>query len=427
MSDIDRDDPGAVASKLDPEDVELRAKPRPVTRINRKVLFGGTGMIVLMLTGAVMVALDPPSWRSAEEAKELYNVSRKPKPDVLAQLPESYADVVPKLGPPNPGDLGKAVVNTERDLGLSPYRPDPESDRARAERIRLARLAQQARESRLFFALNARRTDVDTRTRRETNNGARPQSPLSDLTAFTSALNANTADNATNGTAGRSDRSDQNEKLAFLHAKTDESIYNKRVLQTPTSPYQLQAGTAIAASLITGLNSDLPGFVIALTTEHLYDSVSGEHLLIPQGSRLIGKYDSAISSGQKRALVVWQRIILPDGSSVVIDNLPATDAAGYVGLEDEVDFHTWQLIKGIALATVFGVGTQLSLGNNENDIAQAVRESVQDNTNEADQKLIERRLDQKPTLTVQPGWPLRVIVHKDIILKPYLERARVGR
>ena len=123
------------------------------------------------------------------------------------------------------------------------------------------------------------------------------------------------------------------------------------------------AGTVIAASLVTGLNSDLPGFVIAQVTEHVYDTVSGRFLLIPQGSRLVGKYDNVVAFGQERALVVWQRIILPDGSSIVIDNLPATDTGGYAGLADEVDLHTWKLLKGVALATVLGVGSELAFGS----------------------------------------------------------------
>ena len=123
------------------------------------------------------------------------------------------------------------------------------------------------------------------------------------------------------------------------------------------------AGTIIAASLVSGLNSDLPGFVIAQVTENVYDTVSGRFLLIPQGSRLVGKYDNVVAFGQERALVVWQRIILPDGTSIVIDNLPATDTGGYAGLADEVDLHTWKLLKGVALATVLGVGSQLAFGS----------------------------------------------------------------
>jgi hypothetical protein len=139
----------------------------------------------------------------------------------------------------------------------------------------------------------------------------------------------------------------------------------------------------------------------------------GRDAVDAQGTRLVGKYDSVIAFGQKRALVVWTRLILPNGNSIVIENLPATDVAGYAGLEDDVDFHTWQLLKGVALATLIGVGTQLSIGNDESDLVKAIRESTQQTTNRAGQRLVERQLDVQPTITVRPGWPLRVIVSKD--------------
>jgi type IV secretion system protein VirB10 len=154
-------------------------------------------------------------------------------------------------------------------------------------------------------------------------------------------------------------------------------------------------------------------------TENVYDSVTGRTLLIPQGARLIGTYDSVIAFGQSRALLVWRRIVMPDGSSIQIDNLPATDTAGYAGLEDEVDFHTWRLIKGVVLSTLLGVGTELSLGGEESDLVRALRESTQQNTNRAGQRITERNLNIQPTITVRPGWPLRVIVHKDLVLRPY--------
>jgi type IV secretion system protein VirB10 len=183
------------------------------------------------------------------------------------------------------------------------------------------------------------------------------------------------------------------------------------------------AGTVIAASHVSGLNSELPGFVIAQVTENVYDTVSGRHLLIPQGSRLVGKYDNVVAFGQERALVVWQRILLPDGSSLVIDNLPATDTGGYAGLADDVDLHTWQLLKGVALATVLGVGSPLAFGGTSNagdsDLVKALQQSIQSTTNRAGQRLVERNLNVQPTITVRPGWPLRVIVHKDLVLRPY--------
>ena len=199
----------------------------------------------------------------------------------------------------------------------------------------------------------------------------------------------------------------------------EKEIYNSHGLQTAASPYQLMAGTIISASLISGLNSDLPGFVIAAVTENVFDTVSGRTLLIPQGSRLVGRYDNVVAFGQQRALVVWQRIIMPDGSSIVIDNLPAADTSGYAGLADQVDLHTWTLLKGIALATVLGVGSQLALGSSNSDLVTALQQSIQSTTNRAGQRLVERNLNVQPTMTVRPGWPLRVIVHKDLVLRPY--------
>ena len=156
-----------------------------------------------------------------------------------------------------------------------------------------------------------------------------------------------------------------------------------------------------------------------MVTENTFDTVSGHHLLIPQGSRLVGKYDNIVAFGQERALVVWQRIILPNGTSIVIDNLPATDTGGYACLADQVDFHTWKLLKGVALATVLGVGGDLAFDSSDSDLIRALQQSTQATTNRAGQRLIERQLNVQPTITVRPGWPLRIIVHRDILLRPY--------
>ena len=160
------------------------------------------------------------------------------------------------------------------------------------------------------------------------------------------------------------------------------------------------------------------GTVIAQVTTPVYDTVTGKHLLIQQGIRLLGKYDSKVSFGQSRALVVWHRLILPNGLSIVIDNLPATDQAGYAGLEDEVDFHTWNFILGISLSTLLSVGAELAF-NGESDIDQAIQDGSEKNINRAGQKLVERQIDVQPTIKIWPGYPLRIIVHKDIVLKPY--------
>jgi type IV secretion system protein VirB10 len=396
-----------------PEDIELRVKPKPVRRINRKVLMGGTALLSLVLLGAVLVALDPPDFRGGDAPQELYNTDRKPTAEGLAKLPSSYGDI-PKLGPPLPGDIGDAMhkVDTKEppELPISdkPFQPDPEADIARADRIRLARLAQQGRESKLFYSVA---------TARKTGEGE--DKPQGDVPKLPSPFAALPGFDAQQGQGQPAPQTAQDKKLAFLNGKGDDQIYNPHSLQKPVSPYTLMAGSIIPASLVTGLNSDLPGFVIGQVTEQVYDTVTGRHLLIPQGTKIIGKYDSVVAFGQKRALVVWQRVIRPDGSSLVIDSLPATDEGGYAGLEDKVDYHTWQLLKGIALATLLGVGTELSIGNEQGDLIAALRQSAQENTNRAGQSFVERQLDVQPTLTVRPGWPLRIIVHKDLVLEPY--------
>src|SRR3546814_909455 len=138
--------------------------------------------------------------------------------------------------------------------------------------------------------------------------------------------------------------------------------------------------------------------------------------VIQEGARRLGNLEIVVAYGQIRALVVWQRIILPDGSSIRIDNVPATDTQGYAGLTDKIDRHTWQLLKGVVLSTLLGVGTELGWGRNESDLVRAIRESTQQSGSRAGDQLVTRNLDIQPTLRVRPGWPLRIIVHKDIVV-----------
>jgi type IV secretion system protein VirB10 len=162
--------------------------------------------------------------------------------------------------------------------------------------------------------------------------------------------------------------------------------------------------------------------VIAQVTQNINDTVTGQYVLIPQGAKLIGRYDSVIAFGQSRALLVWSRIIYPDGASIVIDAMPASDVAGYAGLSDQVDFHTFRLLKGVVLSTLLGVGTELSFDDAESDIVAALRESAQTSANQAGQKIVQRNLDIQPTIKIRPGWPLRVIVHKDLVLRPFNQK-----
>ncbi len=199
-----------------------------------------------------------------------------------------------------------------------------------------------------------------------------------------------------------------------------EGDINSHSLEPPRSPNIVSAGSVIAASLITGLRSDLPGLVTAQVSERVYGSPRCRTLFIPQGARLIGRYDSAISYGQNRALVIWQRIIMPDGSAIRLDNAPATDTSGYAGLAHKVDYHSLRLLQGVAISTLLGIGANLSISG-ESDLVRAVREAAQQNVSRAGDQITSRNLQVQPTIIIRPGTPIRLLVHRDLVLPPWKE------
>ena len=399
--------------KLDPETLVLKATPRRVVRFKRNLLIGIAAAGCVAIAGITWMALKGTNFHADLGGDNLYDTGSNPTPDGLAGLPSNYGQIPkpkPQLGPPLPGDLGPPIVEREQQLGLNLTGSNGEDEATRAEKLRLAQQAEQASEAGVFFQLNRPAGGGNTTT---------PSSFGTSITAGTASTSSTGADPGHLNLDLASDQNDQQRKLDFVGRASADGIYNDHALQTPSSPYEVLAGAIISASLITGLNSDLPGEVTAQVTENVYDTATGKILLIPQGSRLIGGYDSVVAFGQSRALLVWQRIIMPDGSSIQIDNLPATDPAGYTGLKDKVDYHTWTLLKGIALSTLLGVGTQVTFGNSQSNLVQAIAQSSQESTNQAGQRIVEKDLNIQPTIIVRPGWPLRVVVNKDLVLRPY--------
>jgi hypothetical protein len=174
--------------------------------------------------------------------------------------------------------------------------------------------------------------------------------------------------------------------------------------------------------LITGIRSDLPGQITAQVTENIFDTPTGRAKLVPQGARLIGIYDSQVAFGQSRVLLVWTRLIMPNGRSIVLERLQGADAGGYSGLEDEVDNHWAELFKAALLSTILGVGAELGSGadtGSNTGINQALRLSAANSLNQIGQQVVRRNLNIQPTLTIRPGYPVRVIVNRDLVLEPY--------
>lgn len=216
----------------------------------------------------------------------------------------------------------------------------------------------------------------------------------------------------------------QDRKNAFLDAQgaAKTTDYLVATVQHPRSPYELKAGTIVPAVLVTGINSDLPGPVIGQVRENVYDTVTGNTLLVPQGARLIATYDSMVSWGQERVLVCWNRLIFPNGDSVNLQCMPAADLEGGAGLTDDVNEHWWRLIKGAAISTLLAA-TSEGLAGNVNSynptVPQMFANGAGQNINQVGQQLTRRDLQVQPTITVRPGFSVNLIVTKDVVLPPY--------
>ncbi|MBB3871226.1 TrbI/VirB10 family protein [Brevundimonas mediterranea] len=383
-------------------DLRLRAERPRVTRLSRKVLIGLGGVSGIAIAGALIYALQTGDGDPGNE--ELYSTESRTTADGLAGLPRDYS-AVPQLGPPLPGDLGRPILDAQnRGQPVPATGPMPAPGISPEEQRRLQEI-EAARLSRLFSGTETRAVPAmpgDTPS-------ANPL-PMPDLTALGLAPQP--------ATPSATDR-----QLAFVNGPVDRRTVSADRLVPAASPYVVQTGSVIAAALITGIRSDLPGQITAQITEHVYDTPSGRHLLIPQGSRLIGQYDSQVAFGQSRVLLVWNRIILPDGQSIVLERQQGADAQGFSGLEDEVDFHWGQLFRAAALSTLLGVGAELGRNSNEDDIAAAIRDSAQDSISQTGQQIVQRQLNIKPTLTIRQGFPVRVIVNRDLVLAPYGQEA----
>ncbi|MEI9405131.1 TrbI/VirB10 family protein [Mesorhizobium argentiipisi] len=369
--------------------MRLRAEPARVTRLSRKVLAGIGCVASLGVGGALIYALQ--SRDIGTDGKELYSTSNRQPADGLAGLPRDYTG--PVLGPPLPGDLGRPILDAQNkgQPVVPPRIAPPTVDEA--EQRRLAE-EEAARTSRVFFQTGA----VAAAATEGPGNSAVP-----DLSGA--------------GMAGG--QTAQDRQLAFLNAAADRQTVTPDRVMPPASPYVLQAGAVIPAALITGIRSDLPGQISAQVTENVYDSPTGRALLIPQGTRVIGQYDSGVGFGQRRVLLVWSRLIFPNGRSIVLERQPGADGQGYAGLEDGVDYHWSELFKAAALSTILSVGAQAGSSGQESDIGRALRSGASDSVSQVGQQVVQRQLEIAPTLTIRPGFPVRVIVTRDLMLESY--------
>ncbi|MCX7586302.1 TrbI/VirB10 family protein [Phenylobacterium sp. 58.2.17] len=343
-------------------DLRLRAKPPPVARLSRRALMLMSGVGAAALIGAVTIGLSLQVRPGPPEPQ--FTVSTTP-PERLNALPADYREV-PRLGSPLPGDLGRPMLAAE--AGRAPL------EGSQAPRAETARQAEHdaAQRSQLFLP--------------QGRGGDRPLGGLGSV-----AGHEPTAASSRPGDAG--------------------------------APPVVQAGTLIAAALITGIQSDLPGQVVAQVTQPVFDSETGRTLLIPQGAKLVGTYDSKLAFGQSRVHVVWTRLLLPNARTVALGEFPAGDALGRAGVEGRVERHWGSLFAMAALSTLLAIGSEVG-ASDDDELVAAIRRGGADTFNQVGQQAVGRALAQAPTIQIRPGAPVRVIVTQDLELEPYQELPR---
>ena len=397
----------------------LHATRPAVTRVSRRAVmlagvFGASlGLVVLML------GFGQHGGRKREAVAQ-DNAIRPAGPiDSIKALPKDYS-----FDTGYPYSQSGAVT---RPAGLSPQQRVLAEEMRQLVEMRRKMLEQQQKEQQLAldspleFAGAKRVTNLST-----ANPTTMPATPIASASGL--LMRGGPGDPLQafwppgQGPAGTVPLNHQRDKEAFLTEAAAIEPYLAKPLLKPVSAFELKAGSIIPGALVTAINTDLPGQVIGQVTENVFDTVTGKYLLIPQGSRLLGKYQSLVTNGQNRALVVWQRLIFPNGNSIVLDGMPGTDEAGMSGLQDQVDYHLDKLAEAAALTTAIAYGGNLArnpqTGNGYNS-GDVIGDTVAQQANRVGEKIIDRQLDVQPTITIRTGWPLRVLVNKDMILEPY--------
>jgi len=310
-------------------------------------------------------------------------------------------------------DLRRAQLEPEEEWKARLKREQDEQYFREVQRQRMARL--QAQATALESPLTVDISDVE-RTNASQDNTARATQPSSTDSAsdlYAAAMKS--------GVMGQNlDPTGQTTKEEFFNQDIKDLGYLPSRVVSQLSPYELKRGSVIPATLITGLDSDLPGRITAQVSQNVYDSATGYRLLIPQGAKLFGRYDSKVSFGQHRVLVVWTDLILPTGSTLQIGGMSGTDAEGYGGFKDKVDRHLWRTFGSAALVAIIGTGIDVSMPESstlatQDTASDAARRNFAESFGRVTEQMISKNLNVQPTIRIRPGYKFNVLVDQDII------------
>jgi len=354
--------------------MRLRPSAPKVMRLSRKALMIGGGMLSVLGGGLLILALrQSGSGHSVEP--ELYRPAET-TPEQVRMLPDTYSG--PRLGPPLPGDLGRAMLQNQRQDEAN-IATDPQASLAAAtpsspNPAETARLQALARDLQMQEA------------------------------AVTSALFVGVSNSAAApATAGP--------------AMADTPPLSPPMPVQAGAAATLWPGTVISAGLITGLRSDLPGAALGQVLEDVLDSRTGETVVIPRGARLIGAYDAQVGQGQSRLKVVWNSLILPDGRRVRLGDVAASDAHGYAGLQDGVDDRWRERWRAAGLTTLLSVSAAATDGGDDDRLVRSLREGVGSGVDQIGRDVLAQGLSLPPRLTVRPGHLFSIILTEPLSIE----------
>lgn len=398
----------------------LKDKKIPVARISRhRMAMIGFGIFLLAAVSCAL-ALSPRKKLSAQELTE--KTAQATQADAKPNLPENIA-----AAPTSYGETPRLAASTSGGgAGLDPLE---RNDAAGASQAAAAsgEVTISPRDQRLRDAASATRAPLSFGGVAKAHVPPeavplREAAPLPELSGVNRMIEKLSVGQGTEA----DDQNQQGEKRGFARENRNDFPYLKTTLLTPISPYEVKAGTILPGVLITGINSDLPGEILAQARENVYDTATGRYLLIPLGSRFVGEYDSKVSYGQERVLVIWTRIIMPNGNSISLENMPGVDLSGYAGVTGWVNNHYGKLITGVVLGSMIGAGAQVAVGgqgapNVPPSFGQLFVAGAAGNLNQAGQRITEKNLNLQPTIQVEPGQKINIFVTKDMIFKPYTE------
>ncbi|NTB87809.1 IncP-type conjugal transfer protein TrbI [Agrobacterium tumefaciens] len=436
------------------EDAEERPKIR---RLNRLPIFFFIGLIVILVVVVIwgMAQRGLIGNRGAQPEQS----AGQPASDFADELKRNIGDGVNEPPRQDPLIITPGETPIERPEGVNPFQPgsrqrsttqqpetalEPEADwRARLMREHQEALLREQNRQKLAAMqaqVNARNSPMAVDVGKVTQQqgiGQQGQGQANGLTSPNGTADLLSAAMRAAGAApgGMADPNNQQGKISFLNKDIADAGYLPNQVVPQLSPFELKRGSVIPATLITGINSDLPGRITAQVRQHVYDSATGHRLLIPQGTKLFGRYDSEVSYGQSRALVVWTDIIFPDGATLQIGGMAGVDTQGYGGFKDKVNNHFWRVWGSAILVAAIGTGVDMALpesnrnafGVSQNDPTDAARRNFAETFGRVADRTIDKNMNIQPTLEIRPGYQFNILVDQDIVFPGAYQAGYVER